>query len=156
MNWRRESVPIMNRKAQLKNYVKSELMNYYFYLQKKQQLEEQIRVYEQMQNDPVAGGSVIQVANHAYNGMSAQARLFYRKADAENNLKYYENKLTALDMWMNLLTPAQHDIVKTYVMKYQCERIERAADELHYRSDTINKNTRRAIEKIIAKLEEKN
>ncbi len=152
MNWRDEAAPKMNKETQVKNFIKNELMNYYFYLERRIECEETVKMYEEMCNDPSVGSSLAKMPEPSQMGLSPQERIVYNKADAESNLMYYEFKLETLDSWMNVLTEAQHDTVKVYVMKYQCEDIEQAASELNYQIDTVNKNTRRAIKRIYSNM----
>lgn len=152
MNWRFEIVPKMNKKTQTKNFIKNELMNYYFYLERRNECKEIVDMYNDMRDDPSVGRSLIKAPESLQNGSSPQERLVLNKADAENNLRYYEFKLDTLDSWMNMLTQSQHDIVKQYVMIYQCENAEIASEEIGYRTVTVKMQTKRAINRIQSKI----
>lgn len=153
MNWRDETLPVVNKKTQTQNFIKNELMNYYFYLEKKNEYEEIVRNYEDLQNDPSIGGSLVKMPE-SQNGLSPQERLALSKVDAENNLRYYQHKLDILDSWMNILTESQHNIVKQYVMINQCRNAGAAGDEIGYREITVKMQTKRAINRIISKMNE--
>lgn len=152
MNWRFEALPALNKKTQTENFIKNELMNYYFYLEKKIECEELVKAYQCEQNDPSVGGSIAKMPDVSPNGISPQARLANNKSEAEHKLKEYIRRLETLDSWMNILTESLHDTVKTYVMVYQCNDIEDAAAELNLKTNTVNKYTRRAIKRIRKKI----
>lgn len=154
MNWRDETLPVMNKETQTENFVKNELMNYYFYLEKKNEYEEIVRNYEDLQNDPPIGGSLVKMPESLQNGLSLQERLVLSKVDAESNLRYYRHKLDILDSWMNILTESQHDIVKQYVMINQCRNAGAAGCKIGYREITVKMQTKRAINRIISKMNE--
>lgn len=152
MNWRFETLPAINKRTQTENFIKNELMNYYFYLEKKFECEELVEAYQHEQDDPSVGGSIAKMPDASPNGSSPQARLANNKSEAESKLKEYIRRLEILDGWMNILTESLHDTVKTYVMVYQCNDIEDAADELNLKSNTVNKYTNRAIKRIRKKI----
>ena len=152
MNWREETIPKMNKETQIKNFIKSELMNYYFYLEKISEYQDIVEHYEDLQDDPSIGGSLIKLSKSSHSNLSPQKRLTYDKMVAESNLRYYKNKLDTLDSWMNVLTESLHNVVKVYVMKYQCEKLHEASFQLGYEEDTVNKYTKRAIDRIYGKI----
>lgn len=152
MNWREETIPLMDKEAQTKNFIKNELMNYYFYLEKRNEYHELVKQYEDLQNDPSIGGSLAKMPERSQCNLSPQVRIAYDKIDAESNLTYYEYKLNVLDSWMNVLTESLHNVVKMYVMKYQCENLHEASIYLGYEEDTVNKYTKRAIDRIYGKI----
>lgn len=152
MNWRFETLPVINKRTQTENFIKNELMNYYFYLEKKFECEELVRTYESERDDPSVGGSIAKMPDVSPDGASPQARLANNKSEAEYKLKEYIHRLEILDGWMNILTASLHDTVKTYVMVYQCNDIEDAAADLNLKSNTVNKYTNRAIKRIRKKI----
>lgn len=152
MNWRDEVVPNGNKERDAKGFIKRELMNYYFYLELMKEYQDIVNTFSDLQDNPSAGGSVIKAPDSSRGNTSAQERLTYNKIDAESNLQYYQYKLSVLDSWMNVLTEAQHDTIKVYVMKYRCKQLDDAADELNYKRDTVEKNVERAINRIYGKI----
>lgn len=152
MNWREEVVQNRNKERDAKGFIKRELMNYYFYLELMQEYKDMVNTFSDLQDNPSTGGSVIKVPDSSRGNKSAQERLTYNKIDAESNLQYYQYKLSILDSWMNILTEAQHDTIKVYVMKYRCKQLDDAADELNYKRSTVEKNVERAINRIYGKI----
>lgn len=156
MNWRNEKLPKMDKEKNLKKYIKRELMNYYIYLEKVIELEAQKRKFKDMSNNPPVGGSIIKMPDGSTGKDGQQHRIAINKCDVESNLKYYQNKLDTLDSWLNILTKPLHDVVKVYVLEYQCENLHEASIVLSfygkYEEDTINKYTRRAVDRIYTKI----
>lgn len=154
MNWRDETIPKLDRETQTKNFIKNELMNYYFYLEKINEYQKIVDMYEDELSNPSVGGSVIVPPNSFLDNTSRQEHLTNNKMDAESNLRYYQYKLDVLDSWMNVLTESQHDIVKQYIMKYQCKNAQIAGDKIGYREVTVKMQTKRAINRIYSKISE--
>ena len=50
--------------------------------------------------------------------------------------------------WMDCLTESQCKVISVYVMKYQCDNLREAARETGFSIDTVNKYTKRAINRI--------
>ena len=142
----------MDKEKNLKKFIKDELSRYYLYRDLMNQYQEIVDMYGDEQNNPSVGGSTMRMPDSSQGNQSPQERLTNNKIDAESNRAYYQYRLDTLDNWMGILTQAQHDTIKVYVMKYQCKQLNDAANELNYKTDTIEKNMERAISRIYSKI----
>ena len=160
MNWKEEETQTsrITRESLQKRFIKEELMRYYFYLGRvkdiKAEIEEFKIEYEEELNNPVFGGSIIQMPNGISEKEHIVIRLNARLKDMEDNLKYYISKMDTLDAWLNYITPAQQKIIKVYVIQYQCQERSHAAAELKCSEELIMKQTNRAINRIYANFKE--
>lgn len=148
MNWRKEKRPKIDEEKDTKKHIKRELMNYYLYLNEYYKLEEKAHEVGRVSS----GGSIIKMPDGVMDGLSPQERASKRVSAIEEIQEYYEDKLDKLDSWMNILTESQHNIVKEYVLKNQCEDMHKAALELKYSEETIKKFTKRAIDRIYSRI----
>lgn len=156
MNWRKEQIPKLNKEKQVKKYIKGELMNYYLYLEKVKDLKIQKRLNDEISDNPPIGGSFAKMPDGSTSRDGQPHRIAINKCKIESELNFYQNKLDTLDNWMNILTKPLYDVVKVYVMMYQCENMHEASIELSftakYEEDTINKYTKRAVDRIYSKV----
>lgn len=148
MNWLEEEVPKIDREKSIKKYIKGELTNYYLYLDKLNEIRSKTRpLYGQ---NP--GGSVIKMPNGSQACDGIQHRTIIHNEGVYMDCEPFIEKLERIDNWMNILTESQHNVVKVYVMKYQCEDTHRAALELQFAEDTVKKYTNRAINRIYSRI----
>ena len=95
MNWKEEETQTsrITKESLQKRFIKEELMRYYFYLGRakdiKAEIEEFKIEYEEELNNPVFGGSIIQMPNGISEKEHIVIRLNARLKDMEDNLKYY-------------------------------------------------------------------
>lgn len=135
-----------------RQYIKEELMRYYMYQDKCEELKQALLQYQQYYKDtlenPHIGGSIIKVSSNHPEYTNVVMRLESKKADLENNLIYYKAKIYELETWMHVLTFSQREVIMKYVCEYQCQKREKAANDLHCDSETVKKQTERGIERI--------
>lgn len=148
MIWDIEDLPKIDIEKATKKYIKSELMNYYLYLSKYYELN--YKKYALFHKS--IGGSVIPMPDGSCVNDSAQHRAVMRQSEVEMLQQPYIDKMEMIDKWTSVLTKSQFDVVKIYVMKYQCENIHEASLEAKYEEDTINKYTKRAVDRIYSRI----
>lgn len=148
MNWGNEDLPKIDIEKATKKYIKSELMNYYLYLSKYNELRsKKYALYHKS-----IGGSVIPMPDGSSANDSVQHRAVMKESEVTMLQQPYIDKLEMIDGWMNILTESQHEVVKIYVMMYQCENAHEASLELKYEEDTVKKYTKRAIDRIYSRI----
>lgn len=154
MNWkeREKTTPQISKEELDKRYIKEELMRYDMYVGRVIDIKCDIsafeKKYEEEVNFPCCGGSVVKIPDASATYSNKVMQLICQLNDMEENLKYYENKLDTLDKWLDYITPSQQNIVKTYVLEYQCQSRHVVAAILKYSDETIKKQTERAINRI--------
>ncbi len=133
-------------------YIKEELMRYYMYKDKIQEIQNDIiqfkQHYQEVLNNPHIGGSIINVQKNNSEKQNIVMRLEYQLADLESNLKYYESRIAELDRWLSSLTDIQYQIAVVYICQYQCKDAYGASLELNYAQDTIKAYTDRILKRI--------
>jgi len=133
-------------------YIKEELMRYYMYKDKIQEIQNDIiqfkQHYQEVLNNPHIGGSIINVQKNNSEKQNIVMRLEYQLADLESTLKYYESRIAELDRWLSSLTDIQYQIAVVYICQYQCKDAYGASLELNYAQDTIKAYTDRILKRI--------
>lgn len=154
MNWkeREKTTPQISKEDLDKRFIKEELMRYDMYVGRVVDIKRDImnfeKKYEEQINSPRCGGSIVKIPDASATYSNKVMKLICQLNDMEENLKYYENKLDTLDKWLDYITPSQQNIVKTYVLEYQCQDVHGVALLLRYEEDTIKKQAARAINRI--------
>ncbi|NBJ65258.1 hypothetical protein D5266_08720 [bacterium c-19] len=133
-------------------YIKEELMRYYMYKEKIQEIENDIiqfkQHYQEVLNHPHFGGSIIHVQGNSGEKQNIVMRLEYQLADLQSNLTYYQSRIAELDRWLSVLTDIQYQIAMIYICQYQCKDVYGASLELNYAQDTIKAYTDRILKRI--------
>ncbi len=140
MSWRDEQAPVIDENEYIKGYIKSELMNYYLYLCKWHELNDERRALSYS-----IGGSVIRVSNGVSDGRSPQERVFMKASELEEMQKVYEKRMDRIDGWIGILTEKYYDIVLRYIMKNRCRNARTVGRELRMEENTIKKYAERAV-----------
>ncbi len=140
MSWRDEKVPVIDEDEYIKGYIKSELMNYYLYLYKWHELND-----ERTSLNCSVGGSIIQVSHGVSDGKSPQERAFMKSSELEEMQKIYEKRMDRIDRWIGVLTEKYYDIVLRYVIKNRCKNARMVGMELRLEENTIKKYAERAV-----------
>ncbi len=145
MNWRDEVVPKeYDKEEQLKIHIKKELMNYYLYLGKWQELEnEKTRI-----SNRSIGGSIAKMPEGSQANDGIQHRIAVDKTTIEQEQQLFNDKMNTIKKWLDVLTLPQYKIVKMYVMKYQCRNAKKVSEKTGYAKDTIYQYADEAIERI--------
>lgn len=150
MNWRDETIPReFDANKQLKDHVKGELTSYYLYLGKWKELENKKK---QIRNRSVGCGSVIKMPDGSASNDSIQHRMAVEISALEQEQKPFVEKIETIWRWLNILTLSQYKVVRTYVMKYQCENAKAVSDQIGYEKDTIYQYTSEAVDRIVNKI----
>ncbi len=150
MNWRNDTIPReFDANEQLKEHVKGELMNYYLYLGKWKELEEN---KNRIRNRSIGSGSIIQMPDGNSSNDSVQHRIAIEIATIEQQQKIFVDKLEKICRWMDMLTLSQYKIVRVYVMRYRCKNAKVASDEIGYEKDTLYQYTIDAVDRIVSKI----
>lgn len=145
-------VPQLGKEERTKQYIKDELKRYYMYYDRVMELRKEIASfkdeYQEILNDPPIGGSIIKMPDGTPSGKNIVMRMRCKLNGLEANLEYYEDRLDTLDKWMDMLTPPLLEVVKIYVLEYQCENMHEAAIANGLSEDVVHKYTNRAIKSI--------
>lgn len=139
----------IEKSRRLKKYIKGELMNYYLYLSKYYELMDEKYI---LRNKSVGGSFAPMPDGPNSSGDGLPHRIVMHESSVEILQQPFVDKLEIIDSWLSILTESQYNVIKTYVMKYQCENAHEAALELKYEEDTLNKYTRRAINRIYSRI----
>ena len=143
MMWE-EDDPRLNKEEAMKKYIKGELMN--FYLLKKRWFEllnEKRYLYRKS-----PGGSIVRAPEGQCSKDGIQHQAVMNESAVAMKQEPLHQRLEKVRNWMDCLTESQCKVVAVYVMKYQCENLHEAALETGYSEDTVNKYTKRAIDRI--------
>lgn len=136
-----------------KQYVKAELMNYHYYKECWEQLNQKIiqcsNDYEERLNDPLRRTTDVPLFSSPPKHSPWQIEQTSKIIALQERLKLYERDLAIIDQWLHALSPAQSEAVIAYVIERQCSQLEQAAQQLHRSSEAIQKATDRAISKIV-------
>lgn len=139
-----EDDPVLNREKAMKKYIKGELMG--FYLLKKRWRELLDKRYSLYHKSP--GGSVVRAPEGQCSKDGIQHRAAMNESAVEMEQEPLQQRMVKIRNWMDCLTESQCKVVSVYVMKYQCENILEAVKDTGFSEDTINKYTKRAIDRI--------
>lgn len=154
-SWRTRKTDLKKGISELKKqYVKSELMNYHYYKECWEKLEQKRVTLNQKYEDRLereGSGSVIKLPDGSTSKSPWQIEKTGEIADLLDHMALYEHNLRVIDEWLDCLTLEQKSAVFAYVIDRQCSDLEGAATELTGKtSDAVNKAQERAIKKIIA------
>lgn len=164
MSWRNEIEDVIDlkawdNKASHKRYIKEELVRYYYYID--QYLEEKsnlammkIRYADYLEN-PVNTTSFIKVEDKTNTNSNKIIYMQGKMDDIKKHIEYLEERLNELDLWFSWMSSVQKDIIKTYVCKYGCTKMNDVIDELNYSKSSILDVVDKVIDMIYKKTKEK-
>ena len=143
MIWEEEAFEF-DKEKHMKKYIKGELMSYY--LLKSRWYELLDKKYFLYHKSP--GGSIVRAPEGqcSKDGIQHQAAMNESAIAMEQEPLY--QRMEKIRNWMDCLTESQCKVISVYVMKYQCDNLREAARETGFSIDTVNKYTKRAINRI--------
>lgn len=146
MNWEDDSFRPNKEKA-TKKYIKNEIMNYY--LLKERWYELLDKGFYLYQKSP--GGSLVKMPEGQCSKDGIQHKAVMNESEMNVMQEPLLKRMEKIRNWIDCLTKSQCKVISVYVMKYQCDNLHEAALETGFSEDTVNKYTKRAIDRIYSK-----
>ena len=146
MSWRNEYDTIIDDDDLVKGYVKGELINYYLYLHKWNELEE-----AQMSLSCSPGGSIIQMPDGASDGKSPQQRVMDKSCDLKEQQEVFAQKMDRVDRWVGTLTGMYYEVAMEYIMRNRCKKAQECAQRLGIEENTVKVYAERAVSQICSR-----
>lgn len=143
MIWEEEEFEF-DKEKRMKKYIKGELMNYY--LLKSRWYELLDKKYFLYHKSP--GGSIVRAPEGQCSKDGIQHQVAMNESAIAMEQEPLYQRMEKIRNWMDCLTESQCKVISVYVMKYQCDNLREAARETGFSIDTVNKYTKRAINRI--------